>query len=564
MEFTIAILLTLSLVCIHLEMVTNNNSDMQDDLQGQWNVSDPDIFNIILQVNKELLERTGNKVLQYGDILVDSSRNAMTCPEGGDTCLWPTSKDGNVYVPYALNETYNENQRRKIKKALDEIGALTCVKFYYKRRNDQNYVNVQPGPACYSSVGFGRNARILSLKNPHCVHFGVISHEFLHAIGFQHEQSRSDRDLYIRILWENISDDLKYNFNKLDTNNLGTKYDYGSVMQYGRTAFSKNGQPTMLPIPDSDIELGQMRGLSTMDVYKVNKLYKCSTCKTYTYLKVCGNSFVADVGSLTSPNYPGLYPNNADCKWLIRAKGRFKNETGHLSREAGRLRKLSPLEPYMRIPLAASDKVYVTVRDGFATAVLTQTHCDRKCPVAYFSTNLDLVAASLLTYSQTLQLPSSPAVVKCSVYTGATDRNSKGNAEVDAAIKQAALHLALLVQLGSQQHLVTKSIRAGIYSHAQELSGLRTVRESVANDMASALTEINAELLAVRTVALQIHLALDFLLGKEGGACAITGAECRIYIPDESTNITDLSKHITQEIQTLQTIDTGFSDGMEG
>ncbi|GCC35821.1 hypothetical protein chiPu_0014309 [Chiloscyllium punctatum] len=288
---------------------------MADDLQGQWNISDPDIFNIILRVNKELLERTGNKVLQYGDILVDTSRNAMICPEGGDTCLWPTSKDGNVYVPYALNETYNENQRRKIKKALDEIGALTCVKFYYKRRNDQNYVNVQPGPACYSSVGFGRNGRILSLKNPECIHFGVISHEFLHAIGFQHEQSRSDRDLYIQIIWENISDDLKYNFNKLDTNNLGTKYDYGSVMQYGRTAFSKNGRPTMVPIPDSDIELGQMRGLSTVDVYKVNKLYKC---------KVCGNSFVADTGRLTSPNYPGLYPNNADCKWLIRAKRHLK------------------------------------------------------------------------------------------------------------------------------------------------------------------------------------------------------------------------------------------------
>lgn len=44
----------------------------------------------------------------------------------------------------------------------------------------------------------------MSLQSPDCLRVGVISHEFMHALGFVHEQSRFDRDKYVTIMWPNI------------------------------------------------------------------------------------------------------------------------------------------------------------------------------------------------------------------------------------------------------------------------------------------------------------------------------------------------------------------------
>ena len=57
---------------------------------------------------------------------------------------------------------------------------------------------------CWSSVGKTRKSYQRISLGRGCGSKGIAIHELMHALGFWHEQSRYDRDSYVRIHWENI------------------------------------------------------------------------------------------------------------------------------------------------------------------------------------------------------------------------------------------------------------------------------------------------------------------------------------------------------------------------
>ncbi|XP_075994318.1 high choriolytic enzyme 1-like [Genypterus blacodes] len=214
-------------------------------------------------------------LVMYGDIAVSTGLgNADPCTSRG--CLWPKSSDGNVYVPYRISTQYSARERNTIVEGLRSFAASTCIRFT-PQRSRRDFVDIQSRSGCFSFVGRRGNGQVLSLARRGCVFQSTIQHELLHALGFDHEQTRSDRDNHVRILLRNVIRGQESNFRIIPTNNLGTPYDYNSVMQYGRFAFSRNGQPTIVPIPNANVQIGRATQMSPNDILRVNRLYRCNS-----------------------------------------------------------------------------------------------------------------------------------------------------------------------------------------------------------------------------------------------------------------------------------------------
>ncbi|KAK2842742.1 hypothetical protein Q5P01_012942 [Channa striata] len=223
-----------------------------------------------------------------GDIALSNHRNADPCVQNG--CKWPKSSDGHVYIPYVIANSYTSQQLGVITSAINSFSASTCIRFI-PRTTETAYVNIQSYNGCYSYVGRQGNAQTVSLMSNGCIYFGTVQHELIHALGFDHEQCRSDRDQHIQVLLQNVISGMEYNFNKINTLNQGTPYDYSSVMHYGRSvkiqqlrlvcklgalAFSKdNVSPTMVAVPDSNAVFGTAKQMSQNDIRRINLLY-CS------------------------------------------------------------------------------------------------------------------------------------------------------------------------------------------------------------------------------------------------------------------------------------------------
>ncbi|XP_057692155.1 low choriolytic enzyme-like [Corythoichthys intestinalis] len=210
--------------------------------------------------------------LTHGDIAPNLQRNAVPCTRRG--CKWP--KWGRrVYVPVTISSRFTSQERRTIIRALVSFHRSTCIRFMWKRSWQKTYLHFFSGSGCWSYLGRQRGRQLVSLRKNGCVRHGIVQHEVLHALGFHHEQVRSDRDAHVRILFQNIISGFERNFQKVNTNNLGTPYDFDSIMHYSKFAFSKNRQPTIVAKRDPGRMFGLSSSMTRNDIARVNALYRC-------------------------------------------------------------------------------------------------------------------------------------------------------------------------------------------------------------------------------------------------------------------------------------------------
>ncbi|KAJ8276840.1 hypothetical protein GJAV_G00068500 [Gymnothorax javanicus] len=205
------------------------------------------------------------------------------------------------------------NAKALILKAFEQYRLKTCIDFK-PWAGERNYISVFKGSGCYSSVGNRQIGRQGLSIGSGCDHVGTIEHEFLHALGFWHEQSRSDRDDYVTIMWDQITAGKQHNFNKYDdtvTSALNVPYDYGSLMHYSKNAFSQGSAPTIVTkLPEFDDVIGQILEFSDSDLLKLNRLYNCTT--SLTFLDSC---------SFELSNICGMVQGSGDSGDWIRVTG---------------------------------------------------------------------------------------------------------------------------------------------------------------------------------------------------------------------------------------------------
>ncbi|XP_046458778.1 astacin-like [Daphnia pulex] len=154
-------------------------------------------------------------------------KNAILNPN----VLWPKAK-----IPYVIAASFTSAQLQVIDLAINEYRNKTCIRFV-PRTSEVNYIQiVKSGQGCWSYLGkicggwMWRQDLSLDDGCASNLSQGTVLHELMHAIGFEHEHQRPDRDKYVSINFNNVEKKNRGPLEKQSTaqvTTLGLPYDYG-------------------------------------------------------------------------------------------------------------------------------------------------------------------------------------------------------------------------------------------------------------------------------------------------------------------------------------------------
>jgi hypothetical protein len=162
-----------------------------------------------------------------------------------------------------------------------------------------------------NTIGYPSNPGQVALDcNTDCS-VTTLLHEMGHIIGLYHEQTRTDRDSYVSVNYNNVIKGTWVSDFSINTQNqqLLTPYDYASVMQYPSSVDSSNGGPVIETIP-AGIPLQGVQGLpgagnqdySAADKEAVGRLYGAAPTSITVTSNPTGMQVIVDSISYTTPH----------------------------------------------------------------------------------------------------------------------------------------------------------------------------------------------------------------------------------------------------------------------
>jgi hypothetical protein len=180
--------------------------------------------------------------------------------------VWGTGTYGKYWpgvVPYVIDAAFTSTARANILAAMDDWHDVAPgITFREKTASDTSWVNFVLDTVCQSGYGRISGARTIRLSSGCTMNFSV-HHEIGHALGLQHEHTRSDRDDYVVV----SSSDSNY---EIDSGADMFSYDFDSVMHYSLGGFISLESGVVLP---PGVTPGQRTHLSVTDIATVRAMY---------------------------------------------------------------------------------------------------------------------------------------------------------------------------------------------------------------------------------------------------------------------------------------------------
>lgn len=220
--------------------------------------------------------------------------------------LWPAT-GGVAYVPYSLsaNTQTSSSAVNRINTAIGTFNQTFSGVIQWVPSTGQSaraVFDLNPSDhsgGCESNVGMTGGVQTLGGSIDCAV--SVLLHEMGHAVGLWHEQSRADRDAYVNVIYSNIDKPLYYNFSQLQSNEVDLGYyDYGSIMHYFASAFSKYGlAPTLESLPAGIPFMGTE--YSAGDVDAIKRLYGHAPAAVTIATNPPGGQVIVDGVTVTAP-----------------------------------------------------------------------------------------------------------------------------------------------------------------------------------------------------------------------------------------------------------------------
>ncbi|HED52701.1 MAG TPA: hypothetical protein ENJ00_00665 [Phycisphaerales bacterium] len=179
---------------------------------------------------------------------------------------WP-----NDTIPFRFDPNVTPTNRFAMLAAMANVAHNCKIKFVWQT-DEADYIYILDSNSNSSFVGRIGGAQDINIFNWNFEF--IMVHELYHAIGIWHEQSAPSRDSFVNIFLDNVLDGFQHNFN-IRPNANETPYDYDSVMHYGPTAFSSNGQNTIETIdPQYMDDIGQRDHISSQDVATIRIMHE--------------------------------------------------------------------------------------------------------------------------------------------------------------------------------------------------------------------------------------------------------------------------------------------------